>query len=366
MRRALLILCVTGLTACGHGPAPTASKAQAPQTRPIGVQQSPTLALETSNGVDSVVAWIRGSNHKQIAGSFEAIAPNGSIIVMRAPSPGSQGGPQFYDVATGKPTAIGDRFSATDAIGFGEGVVLTIRTGENNATLRAFDGEFRQVREFPLPGKSSADGSGTHYGSPVIAGGVVFAVRTDGIGGGGKASDELVRLTRDGKITASLVDKHARALAVSADRRTLVAVLTAGPKVGSETPADTTVVAIGPKSGELTKSYQLPPPCRGGKRSGSCVVRVEMTGTGELVARVAPSGNGQVGSTWLTTGKGWTEDRPQRGRIVVWQQSGRLVRADRDSVAGPVTWFDQDGSTRDVAGSTKARAWWAPGTLYQP
>jgi hypothetical protein len=364
MSRILALLLVCTLAACGAEV--STSPVRAPSKGALGLAKTPTLAYVTGRGEETTVHWVRGTKEQKIRGQFVAMTPNGSLIVNQDSRRTS--GPTFYEAVSGKSTNIAQWFSPGDVIGFGEGAILTIRPGEESATLRGFDGMFKPTRLFPLPGKTQADGTGSRYSAPVMVGSLVFAVRTDGVGGDGSPSDELVRLTHDGKVTTSLQDRNVRALGAATTGNQLVAVLAGGPATAAAKPADKSVVTISPKTGRVMRSYGLPPACKKLKSNAddhSCVDHVELDGQ-RVVARLRSS-------TWSTTaGHGWVEDPSQRGRIVAWQSRagrlegpGKLSAARGLSLRPPVRWVAGD-DRRTILGTDRAGQWWAPGSLFRP
>lgn len=241
--------------------------------------------------------------------------------------------------------------------------------------LREYNLRFEPVRTVDLPGRFAATSDdpdaphGTIRYEIVATRNAVFISSAD-LSGTRFTADAVTRVDRNGRVSSILKNKHISDLTVSSDGVSLLAAIAVSEPKYEVTPATKDLVELDPKTGQIVKSYGLPPPCknyRGTTNAYSCLGQLDKV-DGVFAASLSTPDT----PTWKFTRGGWVEVKEQRGLRVAWQSAeGRLEqRSGSDDGDGgtAVSWVLGSNDRRTVkgAGDLTSYGWTAPGSLIRP
>ncbi|MEO6471916.1 MAG: hypothetical protein ABIR57_08390 [Aeromicrobium sp.] len=373
--------CSILLTACGSTDAGAKKSAVASFNPP---EYAYSLPSAENMVTESVV--VAGSHKTQVKGTPWGYLPNGSVLIDRYPEGDVEGAPSvIVDPKSGMSYADGKKYDSTiDPAGVSANSLLTVHhSSKGKLSFREFDFRFALKREISLPGKSLSlgfdKGKGTTYGWLAGTGKSVFITRTEW-SGIDSTGDMLTRISKSGKVTNVLKNKHVSNLTLSSDGRSILASLASDSPYYEAVPGTKDIVELDPVSGEIRKSFGVPPPCKVFKRvmeQESCLDRIDKVGDVVAVSvfeSVKQDDRGFSGySTWKNKDGKWSEVKSQRDKTVYWQSgSDRLeqayqLRFDNYEDQSPIEWIS--GGDRKVLGSKgnlSIREWRVPGSLIRP
>lgn len=332
--------------------------------KPVGLAdlKPPVYAYELPyvDGQQTKSVVVSGKSRIEVKGSVERFLPNGFVLVNIFPDEGiDDATSEILDPVSGKSHSGGKLHNpGLGPIGAGPDSLFSVHHDKSRAMmLREFKLDFTLKREVDLPGKSLLFGPadelperGTTYGDLVGTPEAVFVESTEW-NGPQSTADMVVRIDKDGKAETILRDKHVSNLTLSADTRSVLAVLNKDrPYYEGSSPA-ASIVELDPKTGAIEKSYGVPPICKDFvpfADDASCFHRVDKSGEVVSIAifeSEQPEGFGYDGySTWEYRDGKWSEVEEQRGKSVIWQShDDRLEQVlDLDPEQPdelPVEWF---------------------------
>lgn len=316
------------------------------------------------------------SGYVDVVGTMAAVLPNGTVLVDRYPAAGIKGRTAaVVDSKTGQDIAVDGRYApeawfrsvTADSL-----LLVAIHAGVQ--TLRELDLTLNPVRAVRLPGPPDA----VAYRSLAKVGEVTF-VETAEIDGIDTRSDSITRVDENGNVTSILKDKHIANLRASSTGEALLATVAASGPLYEGLAATKDIVELDPSTGEILKSYGVPPPCVTFVPVGpseDCFDRFDKVGS-VLVATVfessAPAEDGYDGySTWQYTDGQWAELESQHGKLVVWgSRSQRIefeptLKNDVQQSARPIYYVE--ATRRELQGSESLLPTdiFATGSLVRP